>query len=137
MNRDLEIPEAVDERLREWAYFFRDRKRLETCASIEKRFQPRSEDFGPEGWGDNEAPPPDRSTRNFRLPRAVETHEVVQKLGTRYKWCLTYAFCYPGLPRFVVLRWIKRRTKRHLTWNQFLDEVDLARLRVFSGLRRI
>jgi len=137
MKRDLQIPEEVDDRLREWAFFFRDRRRLETCASIEKRFQPHSEDFGPGGWGDNEAPPPDRSTRDFRLPRALETHDAVQALETRYKWCLTYAFCYPSLQRHVVLRWIKRRTKRHLTWAQYLESVDFARLRVFSALKSI
>lgn len=130
-----DLPTDVDERLWEWAYFFRDRKRLETCRSIENRFRATSEDFAAEGWGDTEAAPKINPGKSYRLPRAVETHEAILKLDVIYRWVLTYGFCYPSLPRFVVLRAVKRFTGRRLSWNAYLDALDIGRVRVYSMLR--
>jgi hypothetical protein len=125
----------LDERLWEWAYYFKDRQRLERCKSIEHRFQATSDDFAKEGWGDSEAAPSVRPARSYAARRAIQTHEVIQQLDKLYKWVLTYGYCYPSLPRFVVLRAIKRFTGRRLTWGSYLDTLDIGRMRVYSMLR--
>ena len=127
-----DLPEDLDERLWEWAYFFRDRKRLETCASAEKHYKAHSDDFAAEGWGDMEAPPKTQPARSYRLLRALETHEVIQTLDKKYKWALTYSYCYPGLPKFVVLRLMKKWTGRRLNWDRFIQDLDIARMRVYA-----
>lgn len=135
MHREAwDLPPDLDERLWEWGYFFRDRKRLEQCRSIEHRFQPHSEDFAAEGWGDEEAAPSVQPARSYRLPRAIETHDVIQQLDRKYKWVLTYGYCYPSLPRFVVLRALKKFTGSRLTWKSYLETLDIGRMRVYAML---
>lgn len=131
MNRlpDLDL---TDERLREWAYFFRDRRRLEQCRSIEHRFRATSDDFSAEGWGDMDSVPSVRPAQSWSLLRALETHEAVMATPLIQRWALTYAFAYPGLPRFLVLRLIKKYTGRRLTWQAYLDQIDIARCRVHT-----
>lgn len=129
-----DLPSDVDERLWEWAFFFRDRKKLETCRSIEKRYRATSEDFAAEGWGDTETAPSVRPARNLVLLRALETHEVIQGLDRKYKWALTYGYCYPSLPRYLTLRLMKKYTGRYLTWKTYLETMDIARMRVYSLL---
>jgi hypothetical protein len=102
MNARFLIPDETDERLREWAHYFRDVKKLERCKSIEHRFQAQSEDFSREGWGDEEAAPTASPARSYSLRRAISTHEAIQQLDRIYKWALTYGYCYPSLPKFVV-----------------------------------
>jgi hypothetical protein len=134
VKREFDIPHEVDERLAEWAWAFRDRKRLETCKSIEHRFKATSDDFAIEGWGDTESAPSVAPARSYSLRRALETHEVVQQLDRLYKWALTYGYCYPGLPRFVVLKAIRKFTGRRLTWAAYLDVLDMGRIRVHGLL---
>jgi hypothetical protein len=93
----FDLPADVDERLNEWAYYFRDRQRLERCKSIEHRFQATSDDFAKEGWGDTESAPQVRPERSYALLRAIQTHEAIQKLDRKYRWIITYGYCYPGL----------------------------------------
>lgn len=131
-----DLPPQVDERLWEWAHFFKDRKIRERCKSIESRFQATSDDFAAEGWGDTEAAPQSRPERLYSLRRAIETHDVIQQLDRKYKWVLTYGYCFPGLPRFVVLRALKRFTGTRLTWNAYLDTLDIGRMRVYSMLAK-
>lgn len=125
MKRDL--PE-IDERLREWAFFFKDRKRLERCRSIEHRYRPNSEDFATEGWGDPDAAPGRKP--NFVLLRAIETHEAVMQLPNVQKWSITYAYCYPALPKGMVLRCLKKWLGRPVTWKVFSEQVEIGRYRV-------
>lgn len=132
MKRDL--PPDLDDRLWEWAWYFKDRQRLNKCKSIEHRFQATSDDFAKEGWGDTETAPSVRPVRNYRVLRALETHDVIQTLDKHYKWALTYGYCYPGLPRHLILRLMKKYSGRYLTWGKFLDELDIARMRVYSML---
>lgn len=134
MNSRLLDLDLTDERLREWGYFFRDRRRLETCRSIENRFRATSEDFNCEGWGDMDSAPSVRPARPYQLLRALETHEAVMGQQVIYRWVITYAYAYPNLPRFVVLRCIKKFTGRRLTWRSYLDALDIAMCRVHTTL---
>jgi hypothetical protein len=133
VKRDFQIPEEVDERLREWAWYFRDRKRLEHCRSIEHRYKPHSDDYAIEGWGDMQAPPTTPKPARSVL-RALETDDEIRKLDLKYRWALTFGFCYPSLPRFVVLRLMKKWTGTRFTWGQYLDSLDIARCRLFAAL---
>ena len=130
------VPEECDERLREWASYHRDRRRWLHCGSAEGRYRRHADDPDPEGWGEPErAPKPPERPRDWVL-RAIETNGAIMQLGLVQKWCLTYAYAYPGLPRFVVLRAIKKFTKRHLSWREYLDQTDIARIRVWAALMR-
>lgn len=134
MNRDLHIPPIVDERLREWGRCFRNKKQWQTCASIEKKFQPHSEDFATEGWGDIETAPSPPPLRAGAMLDAIETNQIVMGLDRVQKWTLTYHFCYPGLPRFVILKALKKHANRRLNWTQYREQVDLGRMRVYCAL---
>ena len=124
----------LDERLWEWAAYFKDRKRLNSAGSIEGRFKPHSDDYASEGWGNPEkTPTPAPRPRDWVL-RAVETHEAIQSLDIKYKWGLTYAFCYPGLSRHLVLRMMKKYTGKRFTWNTYLELVNIGRYRVQAVL---
>lgn len=127
MNRDLS---NVDERLPEWAAYHKDRARLQKCGSLEGNYQRHAGEPDPDGWGEPTVPAqkPIRE-RNWVL-RAIKTNEAVMQLNIVQKWCVTYHYCYPGLPRFVILRAVKRFTKRHLTWKDFQDQVEIARFRL-------
>lgn len=131
MKRDLQIPEEVDERLREWAFYFRDRKSFESCKSIEHRYKPHSDDYAVEGWGDVETSPVPAKPA-YQLLRALQTHEAIQKLQLVQRWAITYAFCYPSLPRFVVLRCMKKYVGRRLGWQAFMEQVDIGRMRLYA-----
>ena len=125
-----EIPEIVDERLWEWGRYFRDRGRLETCGSAEKYFRAHSEDFAAEGWGEQEKAAPVKPAKPGAVLEAIRTNEVVMGLVPVQKWGVTYWYCYPGSPRFVVLRGVKRFTGHRLNWQRYLEQVEIARLRV-------
>ena len=133
MNARLHLSD-VDERLREWGYFFRDHKFREHCRSIEHRFRAQSEDFAREGWGDDEAAPSVSVARSYSLRQALDTHEAIQQLDRIYKWALTYGYCYPSLPKFVVLRCMKKFTGRRLSWAGFGDLLDIGRMRVYTTI---
>jgi hypothetical protein len=122
--------EDTDELLREWGYYFRDRKFREHCRSIEHRFRRSSDDADPEGWGDEEAAPKMQPARSYMLSRAISTHEVIMALDRIYKWAITYHYCYPGLPKFVVLRCMRKYTGRRLTWKAYEEALDIGRYRV-------
>lgn len=132
MKRDFEIPEEVNERLWNWARCFRDRHNFGRCASAEKNFKPHSSDFAAEGWGEPEAPKQVPQMRSNALLEASATNDAVMKLNSIQKWSLTYYFCYPSLPRFVVLKCLRKYAGQRLNWKQYLEQVDLGRLRVAS-----
>lgn len=136
MNSRLFDLADTDERLREWAHFFRDRRSLERCRSIESRFRASSEDFSIEGWGDMDSVPSVRPAASYSLLRAVRTHDAVQQLDRTYKWALTFGFCYPSQPRYLVLRLMKKYTGRKFSWPAFLEALDIGRIRIYTtGLR--
>ena len=127
----------TDERLREWGWFFRDRRRLERCRSIEHRFRARSDDFATEGWGDMDAAPSVQPARSYSVLRAESTHDAIMQLDRIYRWVLTYAYCYPHLPRFVVLRCMRKFTGRRLNWQSYLEALDIARFRLHTTISRV
>ena len=133
MNRHPDL-ESTDELLREWAHFFRDRKAFERCRSIEHRFRATSDDFAAEGWGDEEAAPSVRPARSYSVLRASQTQDAIQELDRIYRWALTYGYCYPHLPRFVVLRCMRKFTGRRLNWQGFLGTLDVARFRLHTTI---
>ena len=141
MKRDFQIPGEVDERLKEWAIYFKDRASKSALGSAESRYKPHSDDYAAEGWGDPEAAPvPAPRPRNWVL-RAQEVQDVMTSLaksaeGKRYAWVLTYAYAYPYLPRFVVLRCIKKFTGHRITWAAYLDMLDIGRFRVYGMLAK-
>lgn len=134
MNARLPDLADTDERLREWAYYFRDQKFREHCRSIEHRFRRSSDDADPDGWGDEEAAPSVRPGAAYTLRSALSTHEAIMGLDRIYKWALTYAYCYPGLPKFVVLRCMKKYCGRRLNWKSYLDVLDIGRCRVHTTI---
>lgn len=135
-SESFHIPEEADQRLREWADYFRDRRRWLRCGSAEGRYKRFAGDPDPEGWGEPESAPraPERP-RDWVL-RAIETNGVIVSLPRVQRWAVTYAYAYPNLPRFVVLRAMKKYAKRHLTWREYLDQADLARMKVWAHLAR-
>ena len=132
MKVDVDISE-IDELLREWGHFFRDRRRLERCRSIEHRFRPISEDFAKEGWGDMEAAPEKR--HSYILGRALKTHEGLMQLPKTQRWALTYTFCYPGLPRGLVLRCMKKWLGKPMTWKVYLEQSEIGRFRLYAWIK--
>ena len=134
MKRHPDIYSDVDELLREWGHFFRDRKSFERCRSIEHRFKPHSEDFAAEGWGDMDAAPSVRPARSYSILRAEKTQDAICQLDRIYRWALTYGYAYPGLPKFVVLRCMKKFTGRRLSWAAYLDVLDIGRMRLHTTI---
>jgi hypothetical protein len=133
MNRSPDL-DLTDERLREWAFFYRDIRNRDRCKSIESRYRASSEDFAIEGWGDMESAPSVRPGRLYSVLRANQTHEAIGELDRIYRWALTYGFCYPDLPRFVVLKCMKRFTGRKLNWRGFVDVLDIGRMRLHTTI---
>ena len=127
------MPE-IDDRLREWAHFFRDPTfRAQTCASAEKYFRATSADATDEGWADwQEAAPRPKPPPSWAMRRATETNDQIRRLDRIYRWALTYCFCFPNAPKGRVLSAMRHRTNRRMNWSSFLDTVDIARIRLYS-----
>lgn len=60
---------------------------------------------------------------------------MVMRLPLLQRWCVTYAYAYPGLPKFVVLRCLKKYTGERVNWKVFLDQVDMGRIRIWAQIR--
>lgn len=133
MNRGPDLY-LVDEALKEWGFFFRDRRRLEHCRSIEHRFRATSDDFGPSGWGDEEAAPKTSPARSWRILEALKTHDQVMALPKVNKWAITYAYCYPSLGTGLTLRMMKKWTGKRMNWKAYLEQLDIGRFRVYAAL---
>jgi hypothetical protein len=133
MNRHPDL-DSTDERLREWAFFYRDRKSQSRCKSIEHRFRATSDDFAAEGWGDMESAPSVRPGRSYSTLRADQTEDAIRELERIYRWALTYGYCYPHLPRFVVLRCMRKFTGRRLNWQAYLELLDIGRFRIHTTI---
>lgn len=132
MKCDVDLSE-IDELLREWAHFFRDRRRLEHCRSIEHKYKPHSDDYAKEGWGDK-APPQERKT-HYLMGRALRTHEALMQLPRIQKWALTYAYCYPGLPRGMVLRVLRKWVGQSVSWKVYVEQIEVGRFRMYAWLK--
>lgn len=129
--RLTDLPVDLDERLWEWACYFRDYRPTGRCKSLEGRYQRHSDDLGEEVSEEVREAPKRPRARDWVL-RAIQTHEAIQQLDRKYKWALTYAYCYPGLPKFVVLRLLKKYTGHRLNWKAYLEILDIGRMRVWT-----
>jgi hypothetical protein len=136
MKRDFQIPSEMEDRLWAWARFFRDRHTLGKCGSAEGNYRLSSEDSEKEGWG-TPAPPQIVPARSASVLEAIQTNEEIMKLPAVQKWSITYHYCYPSLPRFVVLKCMRKFSGERLTWLKFQEQVDLARIRLSVALHYI
>ena len=132
MKCDVDFNE-IEDLLREWAFYFRDRRRLESCRSIEHRFKPHSDDFAKEGWGEQETPP--EKKRSYIQARALKTHEALMQLPKMQKWALTYAYCYPTLPRGMVLRVMRKWVGKSVSWKVYVEQIEVGRFRLYAWLK--
>lgn len=134
--RPIDLPDETEQRLREWAWYFRDRRyRQQTCASAEKGYRRHSGDFEGDGVGEIVAPRQTTPRGSYSVLRAIQTGECISRsVDLPGRWALTYGYCYPGLPRHVVLSSMRRRTKHRINWGRFLDLLDAARVRVHTCL---
>lgn len=133
MNRGPDLYLA-DQALREWAFFFRDRRRFEHCRSIEHRYRRIQGDADPDGWGDVEAAPKTSPGASYRLQEAILTHDHVMSLPKLNKWAITFAYCYPNLERALVLRMMKKWTGRRLNWKTYLEALNIGLYRVHTAI---
>jgi hypothetical protein len=120
----------ADVLLREWAFYFRDRRgQRGTCWSIEGRYRKEGDGTTPDGL---DAAPRDSSREVIEksLLRAYRTHEVVSSLPLRSKWSVTYHFCYPHLERWQVLMFLKRWLRVRVSWKDHEEAVEMGRVRV-------
>lgn len=130
---EIKLPDELDERLKEWARYFRDRRRLERCRSLEGRFNPFNPGSWDAGWGDPEAVP--AYLPPVVMPRVLRTHACVQSLPSKsQRWSITIGYCYPSLQRYQVLKILRKYTGRRFNWNGYLDELDMGRMRVWACL---
>ena len=136
MNRSPDLY-LTDERLKEWAWWFRDRRSSDRCRSIESRYRRSSEDADPDGWGDIETSPKTQPARSYNVLRAEKTEDSIRQLERIYRWALTYAYCYPYLPRHVTLRCMKKYAGRRLNWGKYTEvlEIGVMRLHTVMGIR--
>ena len=129
---EISIPDELDERLIEWSRYFKDRHKFNRCKSLEGGFNPYAPGAWDSGWGDPGAPT--AILPDIVLPRVLKTHACIQELPKANKWAITFGYCYPGLERWQVLKSLKKYCGRRFTWKEYLEVLDVARLRVWSGI---
>lgn len=129
INRHL-INDDLRDRLYSWARYYRDRRKLGWCGSAEGKFRRTSEDFAKEGWGEPTPPPFQAPTRHRAILEAIETNAAIVQLSTVQKWAVTYYYCFSYSPRHVVLKAMRKFTGTRLNWEQFIQHVDLAHVRL-------
>jgi hypothetical protein len=132
-REEVKLPEELDERLREWARYFKDRRRYTRCQSIEGRFNPFAPGSWDAGWGDPGAP--QGVLPAIVLPRVLRTHACVMGLPERsQRWAVTLRYCYPGLERFQILKIIRKYSGKRQSWKRHEEDLDIARMRVWACL---
>jgi hypothetical protein len=129
----FQIPPDAEQRLKEWGEYFRDRRSHTVIGSAEGRYKRRAGDPDVYGWGETSVVQEAPKERNWIL-RAQQTNDVVMKQQLIYRWALTYAFVFPYLPRFVMLKCMRKFTGRRLSWNEFNQVVEIGKTRVYSAL---
>lgn len=83
-----EISNDLENRLRNWAAWARDRQSFSHCASLEHRYK------SPQHWYPEEPKTP------VDILDAIALQKVIAGLGHDYAWALTFAYCYPGYDRW-------------------------------------
>lgn len=141
MNARIDlVPREFEDLLVEWSRYYKDRRSLTKCGSIEKLYNRNMPGARDSGWGDPGAPEP--TVAPVVVPRAIRTNEAIVGLGSDsmgrlYKWCITYHYCFPGLDRSRILRSLKKFSGRRLTWKQYGEALDIARMRVWTLLNSV
>ncbi len=113
------------ERLREWAYFFRDRARKGRAFSAEGNWR------SPQVWD----PPKPRPAHDQR--RAIRTQEILQGIPKPNYRAVTYRYCWPWLPIGIPLRHLRRRLGYTVTLREYEHLVLLGEYAVADALSKI
>lgn len=108
--------------LREWAYYFRDRRRRLRTGSAEGAWR------SPQCWYPV-APKPD-----YSLLRAIQTWSILRGLPVMNYRALTWRFCYPQLPLGIPLRALSRRAGYRINQREYENLVTLGEIRVAVAL---
>jgi len=114
--------EHARERLREWAWFFRDRARKSMCGSAEKAWR------SPQCW---EAPAPRPA---FSQLRAIETQALLQRIPVPNHRALCWRYAYPFLPLGIPLRNLSRRLGYRVSLRQYEELVAIGEYRLTALL---
>ncbi len=121
----LDLEEARD-RLREWAFYFRDVRRKGKAGSAEGNWR------SPQVW---ETPKPRPA---FDLRRALHTWELIRALPSPGYRVLTARYCYPFVPIHLTLRLLSRRvhpfTHKRITLKEYEELVAIAEHRLAAAL---
>jgi hypothetical protein len=134
---EISLPDELDERLKAWARYFKDRHKYERCKSLEGHFEAASPGSWDEGWGSQDEIPPQPVAPALDLHSVLATHAAVMELDKQHKWAVTYGYCYPGMERWRVLKFIRKYTGHRLTWKEYLETLDIARIRVWARVSNI
>lgn len=110
--------EEARNRLREWAYYFRDRPINGKAGSAEGNWR------SPQIWD----PPNPRPV--VSLLRAIETQGLLQELPTPNHRALAWRYAYPWLPLGIPLRSLSRRLGYRITLRVYEDLVTLGEYRL-------
>jgi hypothetical protein len=110
--------EHARERLREWAWFHRDRPRKGQAGSAERFWR------SPQCW---EAPQPRPA---FSLLRAIETQGLLQRLPVPNHRALCFRYAYPFLPIGIPLRHLSRRLGYRVNAQVYADLVAIGEHRL-------
>lgn len=116
--------EEARARLREWAYYFRDRPTKGKAGSAEGNWR------SPQVW-EAQKPKPVVS-----LLRAIETQGLLQELPKPNHRALAWRYCYPWLPLGIPLRSLSRRLGYRITLRVYDDLVTLGEYRLAALLDR-
>lgn len=114
--------EEARNRLREWAYYFRDRPIKGKAGSAEGNWR------SPQVW-DPPNPKPVVS-----LLRAIETQGYLQQLPTPNHRALSWRYAYPWLPLGIPLRSLSRRLGYRVNLRTYEELVTIGEYRLASLL---
>lgn len=129
--QEIQLPDELDERLREWARAFKDRHRWGKCGSLEGQFNRFMPGVREESWGPPE--PPGAILPPLMMPRVLRTHECVMSLPSRsQRWVITFRYCYPGMARHQVLKAMRKYTGKRFSWKEQENELEMAKMRVWA-----
>ena len=114
--------EEARNRLREWAYYFRDRPIKGKAGSAEGNWR------SPQVW-EAQKPKPVVS-----LLRAIETQGYLQQLPKPNFRALTFRYCWPWLPVGIPLRHLTRRVGYRVNLRTYEELVTIGEYRLASLL---
>lgn len=134
MKAELDLTE-VEELLQEWAFFYRDRRRFESCRSIEHRFKAHSDDFAVEGVAVDSTPKEKERKPDYNMNRAHQTHEALMALPKIQKWAITYWYCYPWLKEGLVLRVMRKWVGQPVNRKVYREQLEIGRFRMYAWLK--